>query len=123
MRREWNRTGHALAVAGLVALLGCQATDEESWVVFDTGGEQLSLTLHGKEFAKTGQKFCLAEALPGAHGLSVREEDDGTTSFLINYSDPIVFRLEDKTVAVSLVESLYESKTRTATYTITLEKG
>ncbi len=127
-RSESNRDGVAkdkawmcvLAIAGCVVMLGCQAESyPESWVLFEVkGGHQLSLMAYGKEFARTGQRFGLAKVLPDAEIIAERHEEDGTTSFLIDGTEPIVFREDARGVDVSLIDSLYKSRTRILTYTI-----
>jgi len=111
-----------LAIAACGVVLGCQPkppNDREEWVVFEVkGGPQLSLTAYGREFAKTGQRVRLAKVLPGARLIAVRQEKEGTTTFLINTNEPIVFWQDGREVDVSLIDERHDAKTRTVTETI-----
>jgi len=95
----------------------------EARVVFQVkGNTDLELYAYGKYCARTGRPFVLKNVLPRAHMISVRSEDDGSTTFLLNTNDPIVF-WKDGPVRVRLVDRLYDSRTKLETYTVTVMTG
>lgn len=107
------------ATVGCVFSLGCGNGVSDPSVLFEVKeGADLSLVAYGDTFARTGRPFTLAKVLPSADMISIREEEDGTTSFLIDTNEPILFLQNGQQVDVSLVDWVSESKTRLTTFTI-----
>lgn len=100
-----------LGVAACMIFGGCPRRDPEGPVsiVFKVadGGSlstlsfcQLELHAYGRMFGRTGRLFKLKDVASTAELISYRKEPDGSTTFLVNGTEPIVFVHDKQPVKV-----------------------